>query len=107
MEQKKEQAEISQIAKHLEIRLRKAEEIDCRISVIKEKGLSLVLYKDARVDQKILDETFGTFGWQREHECIDGNLYCTVSVKNNETGEWISKQDVGTKGMAEQEKSQA
>ena len=95
------------MAKPPEIRLLKAEEIECRISVIKEKGLSLVLYKDARVDQKILDEVFGVFGWKREHECIDGNLYCTVSVKNNESGEWISKQDVGTKGMAEQEKSQA
>lgn len=39
------------------IRLLKAEEIECRISVINEKGLSLLLYKDARVDQRILDET--------------------------------------------------
>lgn len=89
------------------IRLLKPEEIECRVSTIKEYGVSLLLYKDARVDQKILDETFGLYGWQRKHECIDGNLYCTVSVKDNESGEWISKQDVGTSGMAEQEKSQA
>ena len=43
------------------VRLLKADEIECRISVISEKGLSLLLYKDARVDQKILDETFGVF----------------------------------------------
>ena len=42
------------------IRLLKADEIECRIAMINEKGLSLLLYKDARVDQKILDETFGT-----------------------------------------------
>lgn len=89
------------------IRLLKAGEIECRVATIKEHGLSLLLYKDARVDQKILDEVFGIYGWKRKHDCIDGNLYCTVSVKNNETGEWISKQDVGTSGMAEQEKSQA
>ena len=39
------------------IRLLKADEIECRIATINEKGLSLLLYKDARVDQRILDET--------------------------------------------------
>ena len=89
------------------VRLLKSDEIECRVSVISEKGLSLLLYKDARVDQKILDETFGMFGWKRSHQCIDGNLYCTVEIRDQETGEWITKQDVGTTGYAEKEKSQA
>ena len=89
------------------IRLLKADEIECRVSVIKENGLSLLLYKDARVDQKILDETFGIFGWKRSHQSIEGNLYCTVEIYDRESGEWISKQDVGTTGYAEKEKSQA
>lgn len=89
------------------IRLLRANEIECRISTINEKGLSLLLYKDARVDQRILDETFGAFGWKRSHQCIDGNLYCTVEIFDKESGEWISKQDVGTTGFAEKEKSQA
>lgn len=89
------------------IRLLKADEIECRVSVIKENGLSLLLYKDARVDQKILDETFGIFGWKRSHQSIEGNLYCTVEVFDKATGAWVSKQDVGTTGMAEKEKSQA
>ena len=62
------------------IRLLKADEIECRIGNISEKGVSILLYKDARVDQKILDEVFGPFGWKRSHASIDGNLYCTVSV---------------------------
>ena len=89
------------------VRLLKADEIECRISVINEKGLSLLLYKDARVDQRILDETFGAFGWKRSHQCIDGNLYCTVEVFDKETMQWITKQDVGTMGYTEKEKSQA
>lgn len=89
------------------IRLLKADEIECRISMINEKGLSLLLYKDARVDQRILDETFGAFGWKRSHQCIDGNLYCTVEVFDKETMQWIAKQDVGTMGYTEKEKSQA
>ena len=85
-----------------------ANEIDCRVaSVTRDGKLMLLLYKDARVDQNILDETFGIFGWQREHEIIGGNLYCTVSVKNSETGEWISKQDVGVESYTEKEKGQA
>lgn len=90
-----------------EIRLLNADEIECRVSVINENGLSLLLYKDARVDQKILDETFGTFGWKRSHQCINGSLYCTVEVYDKETGTWVAKQDVGTAGFAEKEKSQA
>lgn len=89
------------------IRLLKANEIECRIAVIKENGLSLLLYKDARVDQRILDETFGAFGWKRSHQCIDGNLYCTVEIFDKESGVWVSKQDVGTTGYTEKEKSQA
>ena len=89
------------------IRLLKADEIECRISMVNEKGLSLLLYKDARVDQKILDETFGIFGWKRSHQCIDGNLYCTVEIRNEETGEWIAKQDVGAMSYSEKEKGQA
>ena len=89
------------------IRLLKANEIECRIAVIKENGLSLLLYKDARVDQRILDETFGAFGWKRSHQCIDGNLYCTVEIYDKESGVWVSKQDVGTTGYTEKEKSQA
>ena len=86
----------------------KANEIDCRVaSKSKDGALMLLLYKDARVDQKLLDEEFGIYGWQRKHEVIGGNLYCTVSVQNPETGEWISKQDVGVESNTEKEKGQA
>lgn len=90
-----------------QIRLLHADEIECRVSIVKESGVSLLLYKDARVDQKVLDETFGMFGWKRSHQCINGNLYCTVEIRDPESGEWIAKQDVGTVGYTEKEKSQA
>lgn len=92
--------------KHL-VRPLRADEIECRAALVKRNGLSLLLYKDARVDQRILDETFGPFGWQRSHQCINGNLYCTVEIYDQESGLWIAKQDVGTTGYAEKEKSQA
>jgi hypothetical protein len=91
------------------IRLLRANEIECRVSIVKEHGLSLLLYKDARVDQKILDETFGSFGWKRSHQSIDGNLYCTVEIFDKSKNTWVAKQDVGTTGSTEKEreKSQA
>lgn len=89
------------------IRLLRAEEIECRVSMIKENGLSLLLYKDARVDQRILDETFGPFGWKRSHQSIDGNLYCTVEIYDGEKQEWVAKQDVGAASYSEKEKGQA
>ena len=69
--------------------------------------MSLLLFKDARVDQKILDETFTPFGWKRSHQMIDGNLYCTVEVWDEGKGQWIGKQDVGTVSHTEKEKGQA
>lgn len=94
-----------------EIRKLHADEIDARIAQIIEttmwSGVSLLLYKDARVDQRILDETFGPLNWQRSHQDIDGNLYCTVSVWDEAKKSWVSKQDVGTESYTEAEKGQA
>lgn len=89
------------------IRLLRAEEIECRISTINEKGLSLLLFKDARADQRLLDEVFTPFGWKRTHQMIDGNLYCTVEIWDQEKQQWIGKQDVGTASYSEKEKGQA
>lgn len=89
------------------VRLLRADEIECRIGTINEKGLSLLLFKDARVDQKILDETFTPFGWKRFHQMIDGRLYCTVEIWDTEKQQWVGKQDVGTESYSEKEKGQA
>ena len=91
----------------MKFRLLKANEIDVRVATCSEKGCSLLLYKDARVDQNILDETVGSMNWQRSHQLIGQSLYCTVSIYDAEKGIWISKQDVGTKSYTEEEKGLA
>lgn len=86
-----------------EIRLLKASEIECRVGQCGKtsKGwCSILLYKDARCDQRILDEVFGMFGWKRKHEVINNQLCCTVSIKS-EDGEWVDKQDVGVESNTE------
>ena len=71
------------------------EEIDCRVGAIMEQGISLLLYKDARVDQTILDEVFGIYGWQRRHNMIGNELYCILSIWDDEKQQWVEKEDVG------------
>ena len=89
------------------IRTLRADEIECRVGTISEKGVSLLLYKDARCDMRILDEVFGANNWQREHLVIAGNLYCKVSVWDSSKKQWIFKMDVGTKSNSESEKGEA
>lgn len=89
------------------IRLLRADEIECRIGTISEKGISLLLYKDARADMKILDEVYGPLNWQRKHEMIGGSLYCIISIWDDDKKQWVSKMDVGTESYTEKEKGQA
>ena len=89
-----------------QIRTLKPDEIEVRVGTIKDTGISLLLYKDARCDMNILDETFGIMGWKRKHEMINRALFCTVSIRD-ENGEWVSKQDVGVQSYAEPTKGMA
>jgi hypothetical protein len=95
----------------MSIRKLTAQEIECRVSRCNKYSNSaqvvLLLYKDARVDQRILDEVYTPMNWKREHSLIGDRLYCTVSIWDAEKGQWISKQDVGTESNAEPEKGQA
>lgn len=84
----------------------KADEIDVRVSQISDKGcFSLLLYKDARCDMSILDETVGSYNWKREHSRDNAN--CTVSLWDKEKQQWISKEDTGTESNTEKEKGLA
>lgn len=94
-----------------EIRLLKANEIEVRVQSVKKTtksvGAVLLLYKNARVDMNILDEIYGSTGWQRGHEVINGNLFCTISLWDDDKKQWIKKQDVGVESYTEKEKGQA
>lgn len=87
----------------------KADEIDCRVAQIFNnpdgtlKGLTLLLYKDARCDMNVLDES--EVIWQRRHYECKGNLFCSVGILIN--GEWVWKDDCGTESYTEKEKGEA
>ena len=98
----------------------RADEIDVRVQSVKinaekpeKNGLVLLLYKDARCDMNILDETVGPERWQREHYECKGNLFCRVGIvcetKNGDRifPEWIWKSDCGTESNTEAQKGEA
>ena len=89
----------------LKFRDLRADEIDCRIAMVKQSGLSLLLYKDARCDMNILDETVGAFNWQRSHTRDNAN--CIVSIYDEDKKQWVSKEDTGTESNTEKEKGLA
>lgn len=86
-----------------------ADEIEVRVQSVKTNGLVLLLYKDARVDMNILDETVGAENWQREHYECKGNLFCRVGIKcgKTERPEWVWKSDCGVESNTEAQKGEA
>ena len=82
-----------------------ADDIEVRVQSVKQNGLILLLYKNARVDMAILDETVGPENWQREHYECKGNLFCRVGVKCD--GEWVWKSDCGVESNTEAQKGEA
>ena len=91
----------------IEFRMLRADEIECRVGTINEKGFTLLLYKDARCDMNILDEMVGANNWQRDHKEVKGNLYGGVAIWDDDKKQWITKWDCGTESNTEKEKGES
>lgn len=89
----------------LEFRTLAADEIELRVGTVSAKGATLLLYKDARCDQSVLDETVGAMNWQRHHSRENAN--CIVSIWDNVKNQWVEKEDTGTESNTEREKGLA
>lgn len=89
------------------MRALRKDEIEVRVASTQNNVAQLLLYKTARTDAAILDETFGQFNWQCSYTENKGNLFCTISVKDPNTNEWVSKADCGSESNIEKEKGEA
>lgn len=89
----------------MRFRYLRADEVDARVNICKEDGVSLLLYKDARCDMNILDETVGALNWQRHH--TRDNRNCIVAIWDEKKHQWIEKEDTGTESYSEAEKGLA
>ena len=90
-----------------EIRPLRADEIEVRVGTVGAKGVTMLLYKNARVDMAILDETYGAENWQRDHKEVKGVVYCGIGVYDEHKGLWVWKWDAGTESNTEKEKGEA
>lgn len=81
------------------------DEIECRIAQATKKGVSLLLYKTARTDADILDETVGPENWANDFKLVDGVLYGGIGVDYGNGLVW--KWDAGTESNTEAEKGRA
>lgn len=91
----------------MEFRDIRADEIELRVGTVTQKGYTLLLYKNARVDMAMLDETVGEMEWQRDHKEVKGNLYCGIGIWSEEKNQWIWKWDCGAESFSDKEKGEA
>lgn len=84
-----------------------AQDIEVRVGGVYKSGVTFLLYKNARVDMAILDESVGEFNWQRDHKEVKGNLYCGIGIFDERKEEWVWKWDCGTESYTEKEKGEA
>lgn len=85
----------------------KADEIEVRISQVKPKGISLLLYKTARTDANLLDEEVGVENWENDFKVVDGVLYGGIGIYDEKKDRWNWKWDAGTESNTEAEKGRA
>lgn len=62
------------------------------VAAEKKRGMALA-FIDARDVMNRLDEACGPFGWQTEHTVLGTRTMCKLSIRDPETGEWISRTD--------------
>ncbi len=84
-----------------QFRLLKAEEIEVRVAdsssykTYFEHGyVRLLLYKDARCDMNILDETVGPMNWKKTYTRNNSN--CILSIWDENKNQWVEKEDSGS-----------
>lgn len=77
------------------------DDIEVKVKTVGQKGATVLLYKTSRTDMRILDETFGYNNWQDSYEVIDGTLFCTISIWDEEKRQWINKCSNGIPSRAD------
>ena len=85
----------------LEFRDLRPEELEVRVgNTIKNlKGevyaFQVMIYKTARADLQVLDETFGVFGWKNNYYQVKNTMVCSISIWDEEKKQWINKDNGG------------
>lgn len=104
----------------MEFRDLTANEIEVRVSRITNAGVELILFKDARCDMRILDETVGAENWQCDYYEHKNTLFCKVGILvsggtvdldngglHTSAERWVWKANAGAPSNMEAQKGEA
>lgn len=101
------------------MRLLTKDEIELRVKKFNNKDKEnatkamLVLYKTARTDMNILDETFGFENWQSDYKDLKDVMYCGIGIRASKlnkdlpSDEYVWKWNAGSESNTEKEKGEA
>lgn len=92
--------------KELKFRPITAQEVEIKPTDTKVQGkCTLLLFIDSRAAAQILNETVGVMNWQIEYKDVAGKIYGRLSIWDEERNCWIYKEDTGSEGNIEADKS--
>ena len=93
--------------KELRFPLLTKDDIELRIGQMSKDGTkaSLLLYQDARCAMKYLDQVVGAMNWQKRYYEVRGLVICSIGIYDEDRHEWVWKDDTGSSGSIEEEKS--
>lgn len=80
----------------------RADEIEVKVKQVKDNGLMCLLYKTARTDMDLLDETVGAENWENDYREIKGNLYAGIGIRQKD-GTMVWKWDCGVESREDGE----
>ena len=93
--------------KEIKFPLLTKEDIEVRIGQFNQDKTkaSLLLYQDARCGMKYLDQVVGVNKWQKKYYEVRGLVICSLGIYDEDLQQWLWKDDTGTAGSIEEEKS--
>lgn len=87
----------------MKFRLLNTDEIEVKVKQVTEKGAVALLYKTARTDMILLDETVGAENWQTDYREIKGNMYCGIGIYQSPERGYVWKWNCGTESREDGE----
>ena len=89
------------------IRTLNPEEIELRVSHVKDGVANHLLFIGSRAATNLLDETYGMENWNLEYKEVNNTIYGRLSIWDEEYGRYVYREDTGEGANISKDKSLA
>lgn len=89
------------------IRTLNPEEIELRVSHVKDGVANHLLFIGSRAATNLLDETYGMGNWNLEYKEVNNTIYGRLSIWDEEHGRYVYREDTGEEANISKDKSLA